>query len=480
VLYQNALYFSLRSTRKVALSREVGEALESFYGEKRAEAASELASLWETAREYARATEYFTLAAQQANQVMAAQEAAVLARHGLRLIEMVPQSRERQTQELSLQVVLGNALFATKGYAAPEVEETFSRAYQLAQQLDDPQFLLPLIWGIYAVNFCRAKYRKALANGEEFVRLAESLNAPTLVIGHAMVGSSLFWMGELEQGLVHVQKAVSLYLPEDHRALTFMFGHEPGMYAEVYIAFTLWLLGYPDQALAHTQKFLRYGVDVGHGQSKAFALSCAATIHQWRRDVPQVIKFTDEGIAFSAEQGLPFWLGIMTVNRGWARAEQEDSIEGINEMHRGFELFRATGAEITLASHLCRLAEAYQKARKPQEGLKVLANDPAWGEGREERCWEADLYRIKGELLRDTGADAAEVEAFFQKGIEIARHQKAKSLELRAVMSLSRLWRRQEKRAEARQILGEIYGWFTEGFDTGDLRDAGLLLQGLS
>jgi tetratricopeptide (TPR) repeat protein len=315
---------------------------------------------------------------------------------------------------------------------------------------------------------------------EEFVRQAESLKAPTLVIGHAMVGSSLFWMGELEDALVHMQKAASFYSPEQHRALTFLFGHEPGMYAEVYVAFTLWFLGYPDQALEHTETFLRYGLEVGHAQSKAFALSCAATIHQWRRDVPQVIRFTDEGITFSTEQGLPFWLGIMMVNHGWARAEQGDAIEGIDEMHRGLELFRSTGAELTIASSLCRVGEAYQKAGKAADGLAVLNNDPAWGADREERCWEADLCRIKGELLRDAGGDASEVEALFHRGIEIARRQKAKSLELRAITSLARWWSQRGKIAEAQQMLEEIYGWFTEGFDTADLKDAGDLLEELS
>jgi predicted ATPase len=170
----------------------------------------------------------------------------------------------------------------------------------------------------------------------------------------------------------------------------------------------------------------------------------------------------------------------MTVTRGWARAEQGEAIEGIVEMRRGLADFRATGAEITVASHLVRLGEAYGKAGQPREGLAVFTEDPALGEDGEERCWEADLYRIKGELLLDAGSDASEVEVLFNKAIEIARRQNAKSLELRAALSLAKLWRQQGKRSEARQLLADIYNWFTEGFETADLKAARKLLSELA
>jgi len=480
VLYQNALYSSLRPTRKLSLSREVAQSIEAGYGEDRVSAARDLAALWEASRQYARAAEYFTLAAQQAIQVSAAQEAAALARHGLSMVEMLPESRQQREQKLSLQVILGNALFASKGYAAPEVDETFSQAYQLGQELGDPQYLLPLLWGLHAVSFCRAQYKKALAYGEEFVHLAETLKAPSLVIGYAMVGSSLFWMGDLEKALDHLRQSVSVYSPPEHRELTWMYAHEPGMYAEVFLAFTLWLLGYADQALRHTKEFLRLGLEASHAQSKAFALSCAATIYQWYGDPVRVTELANEGLAFCGEQGLPFWRGIMTVTRGWARAEQGEAIDGIAEMRRGLAAFRATGAEITVASHLVRLGEAYGKAGQPRKGLALLTEDPALAADKEERCWEADLYRIKGELLLDAGAVASEVEVLFNQAIEIARRQRAKSIEIRAAMSLAKLWQQQGKRADAQQLLADTYNWFTEGFETADLEAARKLFNDLS
>jgi predicted ATPase len=170
----------------------------------------------------------------------------------------------------------------------------------------------------------------------------------------------------------------------------------------------------------------------------------------------------------------------MTVTRGWARAEQGDAIDGIAEMRRGLADFRATGAEITVASHLVRLAEAFGKAGQPREGLAVLTEDPVLAEDKEERCWEADLYRIKGELLLDTGGTASEVEELFNKAIEIARRQKAKSIELRVAMSLARLWQQHGKRVEAHELLADVYNWFTEGLETADLNAARKLLSELS
>jgi serine/threonine protein kinase/predicted ATPase len=479
VLYQNALYGALRATRKVTLSRDVAQALEGFHGGQRARAASELAALWEGAREYARAAEYFHLAAQQASQVSAPQEASALARRGLRMIEMLPEIRERGEQELSLQLVLGNALSATQGYAAPEVEETFSRAHELGEQIGETQYLLQALWGLSAVNHTRGEYRKALAYREEFLRLAERLQGPTVVVGHICVATPLYCLGEFERAHRHAQQSASSYTPEEHRLLTWLYGQDPGTMAELYVSWTLWLLGYPDQALVHGLESLRLGRDVSHANSQAFALIGAATTYQYCGDLQRLRELAEEAVAFSVEQGLPFWRGLATMLRGWAMVGQGETAEGIEEMRRGIADFKSTGAEILLACDLCLLAAAYGKAGQPREGLAVLAEAQALVEKNEERCWEAELYRLKGELRCGAGWVASEVESCFHQAIHIARRQRAKSLELRAAMSLSRWWQRQGKRAEAQQILADIYGWFTEGFDTADLKEARVLLEEL-
>ncbi len=479
VLYQNALYASLRPTRKVTLSREVAGVLEGFYGEQRASVASELAALWEAAREYAKAAEYFHLAAQQASKVLAAQEAAALARRGLRMIEMLPDSRERRLQELSLQVVLGNALTATQGYAAPEVEETYSRAHELGKQLDEPQYLLPTLWGMAGFSLTRARYRKALAYSEEFLSLAERLQGPTLMVAYTHVGSSLYYLGELEQAHDHFQQSASRYRPVEHRPLTWIYGHEPGMIAELYLGLTLWLLGQCDQALVHGRESLRLSREVSHANSRAFASTCVASIYQCCGDLERGAELAEEGAALSAEQGLPHWLGQATVARGWVKVGRGHFAEGIEAIRWGIAAFRFTGAEIHVTYHLSLLAEAYKRAGQPGEGLAVLAEAQALVEKNEERFWEAELYRLKGELLRGTGGAASEVEACFHRAIEIARRQQAKSLELRSAMSLARLWQQQGKLGEAQQMLAGIYGWFTEGFDTADLKQAKSFLDEL-
>ena len=479
VLYQNALYGSLRATRKIRLSREVAQALDVFYGAHWTTAASELAALWEAARDYARAAECFQLAAQQASQVSAAQEAAALARRGLAMVEMLPESRERVEQELSLQLVLGNALSATRGYAALEVEGTFSRARELGEQLREPQYLLPALWGLSAVNFTRGRYRKALTYREEFLLLAQRLQGPTVVVGHICVGTPLYCLGEFERAHRHALQSASSYTAAEHGFLTWLYGQDPGTMAELYVSWTLWMLGHPDQAISHALECLRLGREISHANSRAFALIGAATTYQYCGDWQRVRDLAEEAIAVCAEHGLPFWSGLATVLLGRAMVEQGEISEGIEEIRRGITHFRSTGAEILLTCDLCVLAEAHGKTGQHREGLAMLAEALALVEKNEERCWEAEVYRLKGELGRGAGLAASEVESCFHQAIEIARRQQAKSWELRALLSLSRWWQLQGKRAEAQQILAEIYGWFTEGFDTADLKEAKALLEEL-
>jgi adenylate cyclase len=316
-----------------------------------------------------------------------------------------------------------------------------------------------------------------MAYGEEFLK---RLEGPTIVIGDAMIGSSLFWLGELEQALDHLQRSASLYTPEEHRPLTFIYGHEPGMYAEVYLSWTCWLLGYPDRALAHTLKFLRLGLEVQQAQSQAFALTCAATSYQMLGDTQRVRELAEEAITFSSEQGLPMWLLFGIMQRGWARAEQGEVSEGIAELRQAIDDFLSSGTRVAVTIDLCRLAEEYWKTGQFDEGLAVVAETQALIEEGEERCQESFLYQVKGELLLGAGRDASEAEASFHKAIEVARRQGAKSLELRAETSLARLLIKQGKRDEARKRLTEIYSWFTEGFETSGLKDPMLLIEELS
>jgi serine/threonine protein kinase/predicted ATPase len=479
VLYQNALYGLLRPTRKSQLSAAVARALEEYWGEQSASVANKLAALWEAAREFARAADYFLLAAQNASRVFASQEAAQLARRGLAMVELLPEGLERSERELSLQLVLGNALMATRGYASPEVEQTYSRARELCRQVGETPHLLPALYGLYASHLSRAQIRQALEIGEEFLGLVERRQAQSLVVAYRMVGGPLCCLGELAQARGRLEQGVSLYTTAQHRSLTWLYGQEPGMSVRNWLAWVLWALGYPEQALELSREALKLGREVPHALSQGFAPAWAAMTHQYLREWQQVLELAEAAIERAAELGLAGWLFWGKILRGRAVVEQGQATEGIDEMRHSLAALRAIGTEVFFPSFLCLLAEAYGKAGQITESLATLAEAQTLVEKNDERFLEAEVHRLRGELLLGEAA-SSESEQRFHRAIEIAQRQQAKSLELRAAMSLARLWQKQGRREEARALLAGIYGWFTEGFQTPDLREAKTLLEELS
>lgn len=478
VLYQNALYDCLRATRKAALSRAVAEALESFYGEQRASVANELALLWEAAREFQRAAEYFHLAAEHAGQLFAAREAITLAGRGLAALDKLPATRARHQQELLLQIVLGQALMTVQGYAAPETERTYARARQLCLELGETTYLLPASYGLYIIHQVRAELRRTLELGQELLRLAQRQGGPELIVGHWAVGIPLLYQGELTQARAQFEQVLAIYDPLQHRPLTWLYAHEPGMLGHIYLALNLWLLGYPDQALAHSQQALRLSQEVAHAHSQLFAYSLAIIVNLLLGDVGQMDKLSAAFKALADKEQLVFWSASGRMWRGWLQVDAGQAA-GISEMRAGLETYQLTGVEIFRPHAFYLLAEAYGKADQPRAGLAVLAEAEMLPARQEERFWEAEMHRLQGELLLQEGGPAAAVAPHFQRALEIARQQQAKSLELRAATSLSRLWQTQGKPAEARALLAEVYGWFNEGLATADLRAARLLLAQL-
>ncbi len=247
----------------------------------------------------------------------------------------------------------------------------------------------------------------------------------------------------------------------------------------------LWSLGYPDQALRRSHEALTLAQELSHPFSLAIALCFAAELHQYRREGRATQERAEAAITLCTEQGFALWLATGTILRGWALAEQRQGEEGIAQIRQGLVAYRAMGSELARPQFLALLAEAYGKASQPEEGLSVLAEALAVVNKTGERFCEAELYRLKGQLTLQSQVEShkskvEEAEACFHKAIDIARRQQAKSLELRAVVSLSRLWQQQGKQEEARKLLSEIYNWFTEGFDTKDLQEAKALLAALS
>ena len=298
-----------------------------------------------------------------------------------------------------------------------------------------------------------------------------------LVAAHRALGTTLYNLGTPAEAHRHFTQGLALYDPQQHRTSTFLYGEDGGVMCQSFAARALWFLGYPDQALARSHEAVTLAQQIVHPFSLGFALIFAAMIHQHRREVRAVHERAETVISLALAQGFPFWLAQGAILRGWTLAQQGQAQAGIEQIHQGSNAFRATGAEINQFYFLGLLAEAHGTLGEPETGLRMLTEALALGE----RWYKPELYRLKGALLLQQNSDNhAEAETCFQHALDIARSQQAKSLELRAARSLSKLWQQQGKRQEAHDLLAPVYGWFTEGFDTADLKDAKALLDELA
>jgi predicted ATPase len=314
----------------------------------------------------------------------------------------------------------------------------------------------------------RAEHQTAYELGEQLLHLAQSVeDRVSLLQAHLAVGFPLFWLGDLASAQAHLEQGVALYDPLQHGSLASLYGQDSAVVGLSYEAWTLWQLGYPNQAQERSQGTLPIAQKLSHPFSLAMALSHTALFQQLRREGHIVQERAETVITLSTEQGFPHWMAQGTILRGWALAEQGQEEEGLRQLHQGLTAWRATGTEVARPWFLSMLAEAYGKAGQVEEGLTVLAEALATADKTGERFYEAEVWRIKGTLtlqsqVTSRKSQVEEAEACFLKAIAIAQKQQSKSLELRAVMSLARLWQQQDRKEEARQMLEEIYGWFTD------------------
>jgi predicted ATPase len=362
------------------------------------------------------------------------------------------------------------------------VERVYTRARELCQQAGEPRQLFPVLWGLWYFYTTRAELQKAEELGKQLLSLAQQVQDRTLLLeAHHALWPTLFFLGELAAARGHLEQGMALYDLQDHRSHAFLYGgHDPGSCCQSYTAWTLWALGYPEQALKASDRALTLARELAHPASLAASLSYAAVLHQFRREREAVQQMAEALIALATAQGDAERLARGTILRGWALFVQGQGTEGMMQMRQGLAALQATGGEVRRQLFLPLLAGAYGGIGQSEEGLNVLAEALAAVEKTGGRFYEAELYRLRGELLLARSAEHhTEAETCFRQGLNIARRQQAKSWELRAAMSLSRLWQQQGKRAEARELLAPIYGWFTEGFDTADLQEAKALLEEL-
>jgi predicted ATPase len=475
VLYQNALCASLRPTRKASLSAAVAEALLEHHGTQRSAIASELAMLFEAARDFARAADYFLLAAEQAAHVSANKEVVVLARRGLDALTMLPETPERAQQELRLQTTLGPALMATAGIGAPEVEAVYVRAQKLWQQVGETPQLFTVIFGLYQYWIARGDYQTCRHLAEQLLALAQKLEDPAfLLLAHNSLGNTLWLTGDIVRAVTHNEQSMAIYVPQQHHALAALYsGWDPGVACRAGGAKNLWILGYPDRAVQRGDEAIALAREIGHTYSEVNALVFNAVLHQHRRDALRTRQLAEAAIALATEQELASWLPWAAALRGWALAELGQANEGIAQLREAIARWRMVTAGCLVPYFLALLADAYATRGQTEEALTALAEALAITEQTHEGYMEAELHRLTGELQPEPEQAAA----CFHRAIEIARRQHAKSFELRAVMSLGRLYHKQGRRAEAQQMLADTYGWFTEGFDTADLKEAAALLE---
>ena len=483
-LIQDTAYQSLLKRIRQRYHQQIAEALVDRFPETREQQLELVAHHYTEAGLVEQALPYWQQAGERAAQHSANVEAVSHLTTGLAALQTLPDTPERDRHELVLQVALGVPLTATKSWAAPEVGNVYMRAQELCEEVGDTSELFPVLWGVWGFSLVRAEHKRAHELGEQMLRLAQSRQDPALLVeAHYVMGNVLFYRGEQAPARTHLEQGITLYDSQHHHSLAFLYGAvDPGVSCLGFATEVLWQLGYPEQALKRSHEALSLAHKLSHPFSQAYALDYAARLHQFRRERQAVQDRAEAVIPLSTEQGFPFWLAWGTSMRGWALAEQGQSKEGIAQIREGLAAMQATGAEVYRSYFLALLAEMHGKVEQAEEGLRVVEEALAFVERTEERFYEAELYRLKGEIVLQAGGRRPELEAegCFHQAIDIARRQSAKSLELRASMSLALLWQQQGKSADAYQLLSEIYNWFTEGFDTPDLKDAKALLDELS
>jgi class 3 adenylate cyclase/predicted ATPase len=481
-LVVDAAYQSLLKSTRQQYHQRIAQVLEERFPKTLETQPELLAHHYSEAGLVEPAIRYWQQAGERAIERSANVEAIMHLNKGLELLKVLPGTPERTQQELGLLIPLGLALIATKGFAALDVEQTYRQAHTLCQQLGDTPQLFRVLNGLWVYSLVRGEIQIAEDLAEQLFTLAQHQRDPVLLtVANVEVGETRFWHGALLQARAPLEHATTLYMLHSHSFEAFLReNNDPGVIALAFATWVLWLRGYPEQALQQSHAMLALGYKVSHLPSFAHALVHAATLHQFRRELQAMQERVEAYLTLAAEQGFAQWVAVGTLNQGWLLAAQGQSEEGITQMHQGITAYRATGAELDVPHSLALLAETYGRVGQPEKGLTILIEALAVVDKNDERWYEAELHRLQGELLLPLSPDNhTEAASCFQKALKVARSQQAKSLELRAATSLAKLWQSQGKRQDAYNLLAPVYGWFTEGFDTADLKDAKALLDEL-
>jgi predicted ATPase len=479
-LIQDAAYESLLRSTRQGYHRRIADVLAERFPETAQSQPELLARHYTEAGLNEQAVDYWYKAGQKATQRSAYVEAVNHITQGLEMLKTLPDSPERIEQELELQIALGPAVVPIRGIGAPEAEAVYRRSWELCQHVAETPHIYPTFWGLWRLYHARADLHTARDLGEQLLRLAHRAEDPDLLLqAHHAMWTCLYSLGEFASTYQHGEEGMALYVQRQHHADDALYaGHDTRVCGLVFTTLALWYLGYPDQSLHRLHEALRAARALDHPLSLCLLLRHAPLHQRFYRDLCAVQEHTEELRTVATEQGFASEGAYATMMEGWLLAMTGEVEAGITQLHQGLAAYQDTGGAVWRPIYLSMLAEAYSKGGQSAEALRIVDEALALVNATGERVYEAEIHRLRGDLLLQLSSDdAAEAEARFHKAIEIACHQQAKSLELRAATSLARLWQQQGKRQEAYDLLAPVYGWFTEGFDTADLKDAKALLD---
>ena len=481
-LTHEVAYGSLVGDRRRALHARIVESIERLYADRLDEQIDRLAHHAVRSEVSGKAVPYLYEAGTRAVRRSANGEAVTYLRQGLDLASKLPPDRARMRHELRLLLALGPALQQVEGFGAAEVETTYTRARELCEQVGEPVELFQALWGLWLYTVGgKARFSEGPRIAHALLDLAERQDDPVLLLEarHALSPTMLF-VGDPAAARQHAEQGMALYDQEQHRSLAFLYGgHDPGVCCHMHSALALWMLGYPGLALDRGRRGVTLARALAQPTSIANALPFLGAVQQLRGEVEEVYELADSIMELSAAHSLPQWLAVGQILSGWVQAERG---HGVAQLRNAVDDYHSKGHfDFWDLYFLTLLTAASLKHDAIDDGLRTVMGALKGADQTGSQIWNAEFHRLRGELLlaRDP-ADASQAEASFNQALAIAGNQNAKSWELRAALSLGRLWRRQGKRDAARQLLRGVHDWFTEGFETADLREAKMVLDELT
>ena len=488
-LVQDAAYGTLLREPRRALHARIAETLENQFAEIAERQPELLARHCTEAGLIEKAASLWGKAGQRSLERSALVEAEAQLTRALDLIAALPATPPLRREQIKLQVALLTPLMHVKGFAAPETKAAVELAGVLIEQAEalgeppeDPLLLFSVLYGVWVANYAAFNGDLMHELAAQFLALAEKQGATApLMIGHRLMGTTLLQTGDIADALVHLDRAIALYDPAAHRALATRFGQDVKVVILCWRALALWLLGYPEAARVDADETLKIACEIGQAATLMYALQATSLTHIQCGNWAEANERVDELVALADEKGALFWKALGMMGQGWLLTLTGKAADAVHMITSGIAAYRSTGATYLLPSRLSYLATAYAELGQLDEAGRCIGEAMTAIKTTGERWFEADVNRVAGEIaLKSPQRDVAKAEAYFERALAVARKQQAKSWELRGAMSMARLWRDQGKRNEARDLLAPVYGWFTEGFDTLDLKEAKKLLDELS